>query len=54
LEMAHQSGAKEVAVFVSATEGFSKKNINCTVEESLIRVQRVAYKAKELCIKIRG
>jgi hydroxymethylglutaryl-CoA lyase len=54
LEKAHQSGAKEVAVFVSATESFSQRNINCTVEESLLRVQLVADKAKVLGMKLRG
>jgi len=54
LEFAHRSGAKEVAVFVSATEGFSKKNINCSVDESLIRVQKVAERARTLGIRIRG
>lgn len=54
LELAHRSGAKEVAVFVSATEGFSKKNINCTVDESLIRVQKVTERARALGIRVRG
>lgn len=39
LERASECGAKEIAVFVSATEAFSKKNINCTVAESLVRVR---------------
>jgi hydroxymethylglutaryl-CoA lyase len=54
LEIAHRSGAKEVAVFVSATEGFSKRNINCSVDESLIRVQKVAERARTLGIRVRG
>ncbi len=33
------SGCKEVAVFAAASEAFSRKNINCTVEESLKWVQ---------------
>lgn len=54
LERAQENGAKEVAVFVSATEGFSKANINCTVKESLIRVGKVAERAKILGMKLRG
>ncbi|KAH6717398.1 3-hydroxy-3-methylglutaryl-coenzyme A lyase/3-methylglutaconyl-coenzyme A hydratase [Leptodontidium sp. MPI-SDFR-AT-0119] len=54
LERAHECGAKEIAVFVSATEAFSKKNINCTVAESLVRVRDVTKRANELGIKVRG
>jgi len=41
LEIAIQHGVREIAVFVSATEGFSKANINCTVQEGLERAKRV-------------
>jgi hydroxymethylglutaryl-CoA lyase len=54
LDLAHQNGAREIAVFVSATEGFSKKNINCSVDESLVRVQKVAERARVLGLKMRG
>lgn len=54
LEQAHRSHVKEVAVFVSATEGFSKKNINCTVKESLSHVQKVLDVARGLQIRVRG
>ncbi|KAG4435293.1 hypothetical protein IFR05_009219 [Cadophora sp. M221] len=54
LERAHECGAKEIAVFVSATESFSKRNINCTVAESLVRVRAVTRRANELGIKVRG
>lgn len=54
LELAHQSGAREIAVFVSASEGFSRKNINCSVDESLVRVREVGERAKILGIKMRG
>jgi hydroxymethylglutaryl-CoA lyase len=54
LEDAHSCSVREVAVFISATEGFSQKNINCTVEESLLRVRDVTRKAKQLGILVRG
>lgn len=41
LKIAIQHGVREIAVFVSATEGFSKANINCTVQEGLDRAKRV-------------
>jgi hydroxymethylglutaryl-CoA lyase len=51
---AHQAGVKEVAVFVSATEGFSQANTRCSVAESLVRVQKVAKMAKDMGIALRG
>ncbi|EKE45145.1 hydroxymethylglutaryl-CoA lyase [Oceaniovalibus guishaninsula JLT2003] len=37
LEAARAAGADEVAVFASASEGFSRANLNCTIAESLDR-----------------
>ena len=37
LDVAIEYGVKEVAVFISATEGFSKANINCSVEQGIER-----------------
>jgi hydroxymethylglutaryl-CoA lyase len=37
VEAALAAGADEVAVFASASESFSRRNINCTVAESLAR-----------------
>ncbi|KAN0091871.1 3-hydroxy-3-methylglutaryl-coenzyme A lyase/3-methylglutaconyl-coenzyme A hydratase [Hyaloscypha variabilis] len=54
LEKAVQNGAREVAVFVSATESFSQKNINCSVAVSLVRVRLVTERARALGIKVRG
>lgn len=36
-EAAVAAGAKEVAIFTAASEGFVKRNINCTIDESLDR-----------------
>ncbi|KAJ0423046.1 hypothetical protein BJY00DRAFT_322180 [Aspergillus carlsbadensis] len=54
LEKAIASGIKEVAVFISATEGFSKANINCTVDQGLERAKAVIRKATENGITVRG
>ncbi|XP_042450323.1 hydroxymethylglutaryl-CoA lyase, mitochondrial-like [Zingiber officinale] len=48
------AGAKEVAIFASASESFSKSNINCSIEESLTRYREVTASAKELNIPVRG
>ncbi|KAJ4848557.1 hypothetical protein Tsubulata_007856 [Turnera subulata] len=53
-EAAVAAGAKEVAVFASASESFSKSNINCSIEESLARYRAVAHAAKERSIPVRG
>ncbi|PIN24315.1 Hydroxymethylglutaryl-CoA lyase [Handroanthus impetiginosus] len=53
-EAAVAAGAKEVAVFASASESFSKSNINCTIEESLARYRAVTSAAKKLSIPVRG
>lgn len=54
LEQAIQANADEIAIFGSASEAFSQKNINCSIEESLERFAEVAKKAKELKIPMRG
>ncbi|EXC34954.1 Hydroxymethylglutaryl-CoA lyase [Morus notabilis] len=53
-EAAVAAGAKEVAIFASASESFSKSNINCSIEDSLIRYRDVALAAKKLTIPVRG
>ena len=54
LDAAAQAGAKEVTVFASATEAFSKKNQNCSVDEALDAAQKVAEAARKQNIKVRG
>ena len=46
--------ADEVAIFASASEGFSRKNINCTVAESLARFAPVAKAAQTAGLPLRG
>ena len=47
-------GATEVAVFASASEGFSQKNINCSIGESIDRFVPVFEAARRLGVKVRG
>lgn len=54
LQDAIQHGVKEVAVFVSASEGFSKANTNCSVAEGLERARAVIREAQNAGLRIRG
>ncbi|XP_038864851.1 hydroxymethylglutaryl-CoA lyase, mitochondrial-like [Salvelinus namaycush] len=53
-QAAVKAGAAEVAIFGAASELFSKKNINCSVEESLQRFEEVTKAAKEAGVRVRG
>ncbi|MCR9865731.1 hydroxymethylglutaryl-CoA lyase, partial [Vibrio parahaemolyticus] len=54
LERALESGVKQIAVFGSASEAFSQKNINCSIAESLSRFEPVIELAKHHNIPVRG
>lgn len=47
-------GVKEIAIFGAASETFTKKNINCTIDESLEKFRDVVDQAKKNNLKIRG
>jgi hydroxymethylglutaryl-CoA lyase len=53
-EAARAAGATEVAIFGAASEAFSKKNINCSIAESLERFRPIATEAKKHDIRVRG
>ncbi|MCP5367322.1 MAG: hydroxymethylglutaryl-CoA lyase [Hyphomicrobiales bacterium] len=53
-ENALAAGAREVAVFGAASEGFSQRNINCSIAESLDRFAPVCAAARDRGIKVRG
>jgi len=48
------AGAREVAVFASASEAFSRKNINCSIDESFARFAPVFEAAKADGVSVRG
>ena len=48
------AGADEVAVFASASDGFSRANINATIAESLERFAPVLDVAGEQGLRVRG
>lgn len=51
---ARAARADEVAIFASASEGFSRKNINCSIAESLERFQPVLEAAGDDGLPVRG
>jgi hydroxymethylglutaryl-CoA lyase len=53
-ERAMAAGADEVAVFASASEGFSRANLNCSIAESLERFRPVAEAAAAANVRMRG
>ncbi|MEZ0000412.1 hydroxymethylglutaryl-CoA lyase [Sinorhizobium fredii] len=53
-EAALACGADEVAIFASASESFSQKNINCSIAESIERFRPVAEASRHHRIPLRG
>ena len=54
LEQALQSGIQEISIFLSATDSFSKKNINGLKEECYKKYQAVCQQAQKENLKIRA
>jgi isopropylmalate/homocitrate/citramalate synthase len=53
-EAAREAGAEEIAVFGAASETFSRKNINCSIAESLERFAPVVEAARASKMRVRG
>lgn len=54
MQAAIDAGACEVAVFAAASETFSQKNINCSIDESLARFAPVMEMARAANVRVRG
>jgi hydroxymethylglutaryl-CoA lyase len=54
LDAALASGVEEIAVFGAASESFSRRNINCSIEESIERFRPVVERALERGLRVRG
>jgi isopropylmalate/homocitrate/citramalate synthase len=54
LEAALAAGVDEIAVFGAASETFSRRNINCSIEESLERFRPVVADARSKGVRVRG
>ena len=53
-EAAHAAKADEVAIFAAASESFSRRNINCSIAESIDRFVPVMDAAKAASVRVRG
>ncbi len=54
LEAALAAGVGEIALFGAASEGFSQRNINCSMAESLDRFRPVVAQALDAGLRVRG
>jgi hydroxymethylglutaryl-CoA lyase len=54
LDRAHDAGVTEVAIFAAASETFSKKNINQSIDQSLATYAEVCERALALGLRVRG
>jgi hydroxymethylglutaryl-CoA lyase len=53
-ERARAVGVTEIAVFAAASEAFSRRNINASIDESIARFEPVIARAKADGVKVRG
>ncbi|MFK7765101.1 MAG: hydroxymethylglutaryl-CoA lyase [Roseobacter sp.] len=53
-EAARAAGADEIAVFASASEGFSRANINAGIDESIGRFVPILEEARHIDLPVRG
>jgi hydroxymethylglutaryl-CoA lyase len=54
LDRALAAKASEIAVFAACSDAFSQKNLNCSIDESLKRFERVTKAALEAGVPVRG
>lgn len=54
LRRALDAGVREIAIFGSVTETFARKNLNCTVEESMVMFAPVVARARAAGLRVRG
>jgi hydroxymethylglutaryl-CoA lyase len=54
LDRALAAGVSEIAVFAAATETFSRKNINQSIDESLSNYRQVCARALDAGLRVRG
>jgi hydroxymethylglutaryl-CoA lyase len=54
LDAALAVDVEEIAIFAAASESFSKKNINCSIDESLERFEPVCESALQKGLRVRG
>jgi hydroxymethylglutaryl-CoA lyase len=54
LETALTAGAREIAIFAAASDSFSRRNIGCSIAESLERYREVCESARERGLQVRA
>ena len=54
LENAISAGVKDIAVFTATSDEFNKKNINASIDESLVRIEDICKEAVNKGIRVRG
>ncbi|HET7649360.1 MAG TPA: hydroxymethylglutaryl-CoA lyase [Gammaproteobacteria bacterium] len=54
MQRALETGAREVSIFTAASESFNRKNINCSIAESIERFKPVMEQAAKHAIRVRG
>ena len=54
LQQAIEAQVEEIAIFAAASETFSRRNLNCSIAESLVRLQGVAESALARGVRVRG
>lgn len=53
-ERARRAGVDSIAVFTAASDAFNRRNINCDIEASLLRLRPVVEQALALGMRVRG
>jgi hydroxymethylglutaryl-CoA lyase len=54
LDGALAAGAEKISVFVSASESFSRRNVNATIQECLDKLRPVVSRARAATLPVRG
>lgn len=54
MRKALESGVKEVAVFTAASESFTKKNVNASIDQTIKNFEEVIAEANKAGVKVRG
>ena len=54
LDGALAAGAEKISVFVSASESFSQRNVNATIQECLDKLRPVVSRARAATLPVRG
>ncbi|MCE9619466.1 MAG: hydroxymethylglutaryl-CoA lyase [Planctomycetes bacterium] len=54
LDAALEAGAQKISVFVSASEGFSRRNVNASIGECLEKLRPVVARARKAALPVRG